>query len=146
MSQAELFRSLGAPLNNVRWSWGSVRKADGAVFLRVWQDDTIKIEGKRYVHISNLTTLESDLGGNERMSHLKLLEGGSACYLIMCQAVDTKAVPRQVQSFNKNEVFVGDDVIIHDGCYWIGIKSRQPVKSAMLKGGIVQIANTEMLA
>ncbi len=45
MSQAELFETLGAPLKNVRWSWGGVRKSDGAVFLRVWQDGTKKSMG-----------------------------------------------------------------------------------------------------
>lgn len=97
MSQAELFETLGAPLKNVRWSWGGVRKSDGAVFLRVWQDGTKKINGKRYIWISVENPLGNDLGENERMDHLKLVQAGHPCYLVMCQAVDTSAAPRAIQ-------------------------------------------------
>ena len=79
MSQAELFETLGAPLKNVRWSWGGVRKSDGAVFLRVWQDGTKKINGKRYIWISVESPLGNDLGENERMDHLKLVQAGHPC-------------------------------------------------------------------
>ena len=41
-SRAELFSYLGAPLNNVQWSWGAVRETDGSVFLVVWQDENLR--------------------------------------------------------------------------------------------------------
>lgn len=128
MSQAEIFASVGAPLKNVRWSWGSVRVSDGVIFLRVWQDGTKKIDGKRFIWISDELPPDGDLGANERLQHTKLVKSGRRCYLIMCQAVDTTAAPRQVQSFNEKEVFVGGEVIMKDGCYWIELKSRVPVK------------------
>jgi|TARA_R100000049_G_C1952042_1_gene100660 hypothetical protein len=132
MSQAEMFANLGAPLNNVRWSWGSVRESDGAVFLRVWQDGTRKIDGKRFVWISDENPPEGDLGANERLHHVTLINSGKACYLIMCQAVDTKAAPRQVQSFNAKEVFCGGEVLFDDGAYWIELKGRVPVKQVIV--------------
>lgn len=125
MSQAEMFEKLGAPLNNVRWSWGSVRASDGAVFLRVWQDGTEKIEGKRYIWISEVNPAP-ELGANERLRHVNLVQGGAACYLIMCQAVDTKAAPRAIQSFNNKDVFETGGIVKADGAYWLELKGRIP--------------------
>ncbi len=125
MSQAEMFERVGAPLNNVRWSWGSVRASDGAVFLRVWQDGTEKIEGKRYIWISEVNPA-SELGANERLRHVHLVQAGAACYLIMCQAMDTKAAPRTVQSFNSKEVFETGDIEQADGAFYLELKGRIP--------------------
>lgn len=132
MSQAEMFTNLGAPLNNVRWSWGSVRESDGVVFLRVWQDGTRKIDGNRCIWISDEVPSDGDLGANERLQHVKLINSGQPCYLIMCQAVDTKALPRQVQSFNAKEVFHGGEILLDDGAYWIELKGRIPVREALV--------------
>jgi hypothetical protein len=52
VSQKDLFGSLGAPLANSRWSWGSVRESDGSVFLRVWQDQTRRLEDKLFIQIT----------------------------------------------------------------------------------------------
>jgi len=41
-SIAALFRTLGAPLHNERWSWGA--STDDYVILRAWQDDMRKAE------------------------------------------------------------------------------------------------------
>jgi hypothetical protein len=41
-SRAELFSYIGAPLNNVQWSWGAVRETDSSVFLVVWQDENLR--------------------------------------------------------------------------------------------------------
>ena len=46
MSISGLFTLLGAPLANNRWSWGSQRASDGAVFLRVWQDLKFDKDGR----------------------------------------------------------------------------------------------------
>ena len=52
-SPSAMFKRLGAPLHNVQWSWGAVR-ADGSVFLRVWQDETRKTEdGRRFIRLVN---------------------------------------------------------------------------------------------
>lgn len=46
-SRAELFSYLGAPLNNVQWSWGAVRETDGSVFLVVWHGYGARLWGSR---------------------------------------------------------------------------------------------------
>jgi len=69
-----------------------------------------------------------DLGAAERFDHIKLIESGYQCYLVMCQAVDTKASTRQVQSFNQKEVFLGGEMITLNNNYYIEIKDRIKVK------------------
>ena len=132
MSLSEMFSDLGAPLNNVRWSWGGVRSEDGTVFLRVWQDGTKKIDGKRYIWVSYLTPPSGNLGANERLEQIKLVEAGAPCFMVMCQAVDTKADQLQVQSFNTKEVFKGGQLILIEDSYWIEVGDRVRVKSVLL--------------
>ena len=132
MSQAEMFEKLGAPLNNVRWSWGSVRAYDGTVFMRVWQDGTQKIEEKRFIWISEETPPSHDLGADERLRHVKLVQAGADCYLIMCQAVDSDATPRAVQTFNRNEVFKSGDIVLVKGSYWLELKGRVPLREVCI--------------
>lgn len=142
MSLAAMFASLGAELNNVRWSWGSVRETDCTVFLRVWQDGTLKIEGKRYIWVADEVPPTGDLGGNERLKHVNLILSGKRCFLVMCQAVDSQAAPRQVQSFNEKEVFVGGDIIRNEGSYWIECLGRIPIRQALMKNDINSITTT----
>jgi hypothetical protein len=56
MTLSQLFEQLGAPLANVRWSWGAVRESDSAVFLRVWQDECRPIDGRMCVRIRSRAT------------------------------------------------------------------------------------------
>lgn len=128
ISQKALFERLGAPLHNTLWSWGSVRQHDGAVFLRVWQDGHIKIDDKRFVWIGS-TNQPSSRGGNERIRHIKLIETGSPCYMIMCLAVDPQAETRKIKSFNSEFLFVGGEIRLVDGKYLLEIKDRVPLRS-----------------
>lgn len=132
MTQTQMFARLGAPLKNSRWSMGSVREADGALFLRVWQDGSRRINGKRYIRLSDELPPEDDVGATERLEHVKLAEAGQPCYLIMCQPEDPKAEPRKVQSFNRREVFVGGEVIVEDNAYWVELEGRVPFEEAIL--------------
>jgi hypothetical protein len=70
MTLTGLFASLGAPLANQRWSWGAVRPTDGAVILRVWQDEGRKIDGAAFTQITFMGPSEasaSNLGYAERL-------------------------------------------------------------------------------
>lgn len=64
-----------------------------------------------------------DLGAHERFLNVKLVQAGAACYLIMCQAVDSDAGPRTVQPFNRNEVFTSGDIALFKG-RWLELKGR----------------------
>ena len=132
LSLTEIFASVGAPLANSRWSWGAQRRADGAVFLRVWQDECKKIEGKRVVCLNAREAFEDksdNLGYVERNQHVAQVRNGNPCYLIMCHAVDPKASPRTIANFNGREVFVGGELHAFDGDAWIELKARATIGS-----------------
>lgn len=128
MSPSEFFAFLGAPLANVRWSWGSARD-DGAIFLRIWQDGVEKIDGKRYAHISTLRAEgegDDSLGYVERLGHAEKVRAGAKCYFVMCVAKDKNTRPKQIASFNKNEVFVGGQTLQRGDSLFVEIVDRVP--------------------
>jgi len=136
LSQEEFFRSLGAPLHNARWSWGSVRPVDGSVVLRVWQDETRRFDGKLHVMITARKWFGDDpntLGNSERLRHVQAIKDGSPSFAIMCVAVDAKASPREMATFNKDEVFIGGTVRAEDGEDWLELVKRVPVASLRTK-------------
>lgn len=130
MNQTDLFRRLGATLKNTRWSWGAVR-TDGTVILRVWEDQTRTHAGFRYVRVARQERQNSKHPGHqERLEHVALVRRGARCYMIMCVARDVNALPRQIESFNETEVFVGNNVIELDGDWWIQLSGQVSVQLA----------------
>jgi hypothetical protein len=132
MSQKELFDKLGAPLVNARWSWGAVNARDGAVFLRVWQDETQRIDGRLFMRITANDYFPNNdptnLGWQERLRHVGLVRAGALSFMIMCVARDVNATPREVQSFNRSEVFRGGQLIDADGDAWLELRERVRVQ------------------
>lgn len=131
MSISALFEDLGAPLNNRMWSWGSVREQDKAVFLRVWQDGTIKMkerDGKYFTWLIGTDFADTSLGANERRDHVNLIRAGYSAYLIMCQAEDEGADTRKIKDFDSESVRVGGDLIEYEGQVWIELIKRLPIK------------------
>ena len=136
MTQTQLFKYLGAPLANSRWSWGSVRLQDGAVFLRVWQDRKRKHEGSWYMmvtHHEKYLGKEDNLGYQERLEHVAKIRDGARCFMIMCLAEDVDAVPRKIQSFNSNEIFVGGKFVELDGDAWVEMVARKPISQVRVQ-------------
>jgi hypothetical protein len=136
MSPAGLFKKLGVPLANVRWSWGAVRKADNVVFLRVWQDEGIKADDKFIVQLSHHAAVKDEIdemGHQERLKHIQLIREGATCYLILCRAVDVKAVPRSCKSVIDQEVFPTGALVEIEGETWIEMKTRIPISDVMPK-------------
>lgn len=134
MNQKTLFERLEAPLGNVRWSWGAVRQRDGAVFLRVWQDECRKFDNRLFMRITEHDYFSkndpTNLGWQERLKHVELIRKGSLSYMIMCVAEDMNATPRKVQSFNKEVVFRGGHLVEHDGETWLELGERIDVTDA----------------
>ena len=131
-----LFKSLGAPLRNPRWSWGSVRASDGAVFLRVWQNETIDIENKTYIRLTHIAYFQNsnpnNLGYRERMAHVRLVEAGATTYLILCEPRNVNVTPRTIKSFNSKELFLGGKTLKIDGDTWLEVKAKVSVDSVKL--------------
>jgi hypothetical protein len=128
MALDAFFRKLDAPLKNSRWSWGAIGH-DENIYLRVWQDETKKIEGKLHVciYLSGEHD-DSNPGNNERKSHIKMIENGSQCFLVMCLAKDPNATKRQIQHYNKNCLFLGGNLMKSDDDIWIEIVGKKPLK------------------
>jgi hypothetical protein len=132
---SELFTSLGAPLANQRWSWGAVRKSDGAVFLRVWQHEGRTVDGLRVTQVSFGEFFKRDpanLGCAERLGHLELVRNGSPSYMIMCLARDPTATRRVIKSFDRDSVFLGGRLVDIDGDLWLERADRLPITKARI--------------
>jgi hypothetical protein len=130
MNQTAFFASLGAPLRNPRWSWGAVRPEDGAVFLRVWQDRMRDHLGSRFDQLTHHARYRDDpnnLGYRERLEHVELVRGGRRCYLIVCEAAEPDARPRELRQFDHTQVFPGGRVVELDGDWWIEVGPGLPV-------------------
>ena len=128
-----MFSYLGAPLLNVQWSWGAVREIDGAVFLVVWQDESMRRDNRNYSLVHNQVfwgaTTDSN-GLNERRRHLDLVRQGAKTYLIMARATDdrTPGAPRRIAELNSEEVFVAGELFEeNNGNIWLERVSRVPV-------------------
>jgi hypothetical protein len=127
MTMKELFETLGAPLNNFRWSWGAVRERDGVVFLRVWQHQVRMHNGSRLVELTR-GDAPLKLGRRERLKHIDLIHNGARCYLIMCVAENPSATPRSVRSFNAREVFLGGRLRQVDANLYIERRNGFPIE------------------
>ena len=110
ISISKFFASIGAPLYNTRWSWGAVNE-QGDVFLRVWQDESLKeeIDGKKGftgIFYDDFRDPQNP-GFKERERHIEMVRNGAKCYLVMCEAVDVNDPVRSIKDFNKNRLFIG---------------------------------------
>lgn len=113
---------LKAPLANPRWSWGALG-ADGAVYLRIWQDRIERRNGKLTALVRNGQWSNSH-GFPERARHLELIQAGCPCYLVECVAVDVFHEPRTIKSFRDRGVYRGG--ALHQGAgheVWIELGS-----------------------
>ena len=130
MGITAMFKRLGAPLVNSRWSWGGVRQ-DGSVVLRVWQNEAKRIGGLTCIQLTHHTEFlgrEGDLGHQERQGHVAQIQVGAHCDMVMCTPKDTNAVPREIKGFNRRELFVAGQIIEYEGNWWAPIVVRQPVR------------------
>ena len=58
-------------------------------------------------------------GYREWLRHVDLARKGSKVYMVICTVKDPDAVPRKIGSFIKDDVFLGGEVIDHEGDIWI---------------------------
>jgi hypothetical protein len=70
------------------------------------------------------------LGWKERLEHAREIRAGKPSYFIMCKAVDSKASPREIDSFDSKTVFVGGEIEEFDGDTWVELVDRLPVGKA----------------
>lgn len=92
---------LGANLANHRWSWGAFNPSTNQLFLRVWEDQIRKINGRESVSLLLLGFKNSSKGLPERERHIKSMEQGTEGYGVVCTAVNTVGSARTIQSFDE---------------------------------------------
>ena len=134
MTQTQFFEWLGSPLHNVRWSWGAVRN-DGVVFLRIWQDETTRHNGLRYMRVTNhghFAGNPENLGYRERLEHLKLIGSGAPSYMVMCEADPAKLPEREILDFNEDYVFRGGSLVTIAGDSWLELGQRIAARTVRL--------------
>jgi hypothetical protein len=111
------FVNLGAPLRNTRWGWGAV-SGDGAVILRVWQDEYSNIGGRRFRKLQD-PAWSTSAGYAERAQHVDLIRAGARGYMVIVTAVDIKACQRKIADFNPDRFMpVGELITTPDGVVW----------------------------
>lgn len=117
MNQSNFFKALGAPLTNVRWSWGGIRR-DGSVVLRVWRDQ-MKDGRVCILHPLGPEGQKHNPGYHERIRHIGLIKAGAKCYLVMCTAKDVTAWSRTIASFETEFVYEAGRLLEVNGKYWV---------------------------
>jgi hypothetical protein len=136
MNPNSLFDKLGVPLKNNRWSWGGIR-GDGAVFLRVWQDEVRKEGNTEFVRVTAKKIFQNRSrkhpGYQERLEHLSLVKNGAISYMVICAAKDVHAIPRSIKNFNSDELYIGGKLKNDaDGDSWLEIVGRVSVQDIQL--------------
>lgn len=135
MSITRFFISLGAPLKNPMWSWGS-EASDGTIFLRVWQCETDFIGGRFCVRLTDRHLFEGtkNLGYKERLLHIERIREGASVYCVFCEmkstSVKTDSESTQkftIKTFIDTHLFPGAGLFEHDGEVWMEFRPRVPV-------------------
>lgn len=126
MTLSQFFKAIGAPLKNNRWSWGALSHDRRSIFLRIYDDEIRKFDGKQYVQVTAFEkfALTSNLGWNERLDHLKKVKAGKSVYLISCVAKDVTQTPRKVKYFDADMLWEGGSLLYKEGDFWLELKDR----------------------
>lgn len=135
MSISAHFFSLGAPLRNIRWSWGAVRNSDGAIFLRVWRDEKIHQDRRSFMRVTahaHFVDRPQNLGWRERLRQVEEIKGGAIAYMIVCDAVDPSAVPRTIRKFDNKTIFLGGELLEYEGDSWLELAKPIAVSEAAM--------------
>ena len=85
----------------------------------------------RITHHKSYVGSEGNEGYKERNRHAGLVQNGSKYYMVMCVANDPKEMPRKIQSFNSDDIFVGGEVVMRDGDTWVEFADRIPIQRAI---------------
>lgn len=144
-SISQYFEYLGAPLVNVRWSWGASSShtllaeatdeqggpnasSPAYVVLRIWQDRCERRDGTLWARVTHHDKyMDYDaLGWKERLRHIELTKAGTQPYFIMCRVEEPNISPKEIASFDGKTVFVGGSSEVYDEDVWIQLVDRQP--------------------
>ncbi len=117
MSITGHFSQIGAPLANMRWSWGA-NAEHGRTVVRAWKDETVDTKGGKYIRLINHVAYEEKQahpGYRERQRHVEELRKGKPTYAVILEVKDPESRPRAVKSFDHRGVWLLGDLISVDG-------------------------------
>ena len=98
----------------------------------MWGDQRENINGKLFVRVTHHKRFEDDpenFGYKERLKHVALIGDGARSYCIQCDAKDPSAKPREIDDFDAKSVFIGGELIDHEGDSWLELTERPKVSS-----------------
>lgn len=121
-SVSQVFRRIGAPLKNMRWSWGAVSD-NGDVYLKVWADEFDRVDGRLWARLTRHSAFAQNPGHPgwlERKRHVAMVQQGAKSFAIKCRAKDTNANPRTIASIDDKRLFIGGAVCTDsEGDSWL---------------------------
>ena len=117
---SKFFETIGAPLTNVMWSWGSISQKSGDVFLKVWDDEKKKIDNKICFKILNLEGIEiSKSGYVERVQQIdKIKIEHRKGFLVIIYPKKNSQDKRQIFDYKSDAVLPIIEIFEHDRQLW----------------------------
>ena len=122
---------LGAPLLDPR-SWGAISPSTGHVYLRVWDHEFGRLNGRRCVRITDRERPnQADAGDRERHAHVQEIERGVKTYCVVLTAVDPEESPLRIESFDGVALMVGGELFKDsEGRSWLEDAGRCPIPTS----------------
>jgi hypothetical protein len=130
MSITEFFQNtLGANLNNARWSWGAVDPISNRIFLRVWEDQIEPHPDGERVEIYWPQRRSRSPGYAERLRHIAAIEAGTPAFGVIARAKDPdKPGIRDIKSYVQTPLLRLGAIIHERGGIYARILGRVPLE------------------
>jgi len=126
----EFFEELGAPLSNVRWSWGAISIDSSKLFLRVWDDELETIDDAECIKFLDPGYAGRSSGYAERRRQIKALRTSIERYGVLCTAQSTDEKVRKIASFERGYLLKLGRLVMHRGCIFLEVLDRIEVDAA----------------
>ena len=98
---------------------------DGNVYLRVWEHEFRRIDGKRHALIlrrqGGRDAHRRRPGRREREHHVERIQQGAKAFCVVCRAKDPKATPKAIASFDETPPLQGRRVVPQDGNLYLEV-------------------------
>ena len=147
----EIYKRIGAPLSNVRTSWGASLHGDKSVILTIWQDNLGPIKAmvpdSTFYPPNRMVCYigchDRDFGGGnrhgwkERQKHIEQLQAGAQGWGIMAtsklkngEIIDQKGARRDIDGYDQKRIWKFGEVFQamdpHGGGedFWVTLEDR----------------------
>lgn len=123
MAISKHFIALGAPFRNIVWSWGAVRN-NGDIVLRTAEVDFVA--GGLWLY----APADSERhGGRERLEHVRAIEAGATCYVVVYQKGRKKNGDEVIKTYDDQQLWIGKEIDWRDGNAYLKLLRQVPVSN-----------------